>query len=91
MLGNACLVHLSCNSSFVWSVDSEGQVFHRIGASAPRPGHLNPVWLPIDTFSEIIFTKVFCGPVDWMVRVVKLDFFFFFFFLNGSGWHIKLP
>lgn len=69
-LGDVFLVHLSCNNSFVWAVDSEGQVFNRIGAGAPRPGQLNPVWLPIDTYSEIIFTKVVNGPLDWMVWAV---------------------
>ena len=68
--GENYLVHLSCNSSFVWVVDSDGMVFHRIGAAAPKAGQLNPAWLPIDTYSEIIFTKVVNGPVDWMVNAL---------------------
>lgn len=69
-LGDVFLVYLSCNNSYVWAVDSDGQVFNRIGANAPRPGQLNPVWLPIDTYSEIVFTKVVNGPADWMVWAV---------------------
>ncbi|KAK7104074.1 hypothetical protein V1264_018848 [Littorina saxatilis] len=69
-LGEAFIVHLSCNSSFVWVVDGDGQVFHRIGAAALKPGQLNPVWLPIDSYSEIVFNKVANGPVDWMVWAV---------------------
>ena len=70
LTGENYLVHLSCNSSFVWVVDADGMVFHRIGAAAPKAEQLNPVWLPIDTYSEIIFTKVVNGPVDWMVKAL---------------------
>lgn len=69
-LGDILLVHLSCNSSYIWVVDIDGQVFHRIGAAPLRPGQLNPVWLPIDTYSEIVFTKVVNGPQNWMVWAV---------------------
>ncbi|XP_076442661.1 tectonin beta-propeller repeat-containing protein 2-like [Babylonia areolata] len=69
-LGDVFLVHVSCNNSYVWVVDGDGRVFHRIGAAAPRPGQLNPVWLPIDVYTEIVFTKVVTGPLDWMVWAV---------------------
>nr|KAG5695187.1 hypothetical protein BaRGS_018309 [Batillaria attramentaria] len=42
------------------------------------PGQLNPVWLPIDTYSEIVFTKVVNGPIDWMLtfkRNLKMHLF----------------
>ncbi|KAL8602690.1 hypothetical protein ACOMHN_058643 [Nucella lapillus] len=69
-LGDVFLVHVSCNNNYVWVVDGEGRVFHCIGAAAPRPGQLNPVWLPIDVYTEIIFTKVVIGLLDWMVWAV---------------------
>ncbi|XP_041353427.1 tectonin beta-propeller repeat-containing protein 2-like [Gigantopelta aegis] len=69
-LGDSQLIHVSCNALFVWAVDCEGHVYHRIGAKAPQDQQLSPAWLPIDSFSEIVFTKVIVGPLDWMVWAI---------------------
>ncbi|GFO17040.1 tectonin beta-propeller repeat-containing protein 2-like isoform x2 [Plakobranchus ocellatus] len=66
-LGKAQLVHLSCNASYVWAVDTKGRVYQRIGVSPPSETNLNPVWLPLQHHGDVLFTKVFVGPLDWMV------------------------
>ena len=71
--GEAYFVHLSCNSSYVWAVDAEGGVYQRIGSGPPSPVNLNPVWLPIGTFGELLFTKIFVSPLDWMVSCVHIS------------------
>ncbi|GFR99975.1 tectonin beta-propeller repeat-containing protein 2 [Elysia marginata] len=71
-LGEAHFVHLSCNSSYVWAVEAEGGVYQRIGTRAPSDTDLNPVWLPIDTFGDVCFTKIFVSPLDWMACSVLL-------------------
>ncbi|KAK0046533.1 tectonin beta-propeller repeat-containing protein 2 [Biomphalaria pfeifferi] len=69
-LGDAKFVHLSCNSLYVWAVEAEGVIYQRIGARAPDENNLNPVWLPIETFGDIVFTRVHVGPLDWMVWAI---------------------
>ncbi|KAH9495061.1 hypothetical protein Btru_018728 [Bulinus truncatus] len=69
-LGDAQFVHLSCNSLYVWAVEAEGVIYQRIGAGAPDENNLNPVWLPIETFGDIVFTRVHVGPLDWMVWAI---------------------
>ncbi|CAL1547450.1 unnamed protein product [Lymnaea stagnalis] len=66
-LGDARVVHLSCNAGYVWAIEAEGVVYHRIGAKPPVEDILNPAWLPIETFGDIVFTRVHVGCLDWMV------------------------
>ncbi|XP_046579933.1 tectonin beta-propeller repeat-containing protein 2-like isoform X3 [Haliotis rubra] len=69
-LGDSQLIHVSCNSQYVWTVDCNGWVYQRIGAKAPTDQQLSPAWLPIDSFSEITFTQVVTGPLEWMVWAI---------------------
>ncbi|XP_067682961.1 tectonin beta-propeller repeat-containing protein 2-like [Haliotis asinina] len=69
-LGDSQLIHVSCNSQYVWTVDCNGLVYQRIGAKAPTDQQLSPAWLPIDSFSEITFTQVVTGPLEWMVWAI---------------------
>ncbi|XP_012939414.1 tectonin beta-propeller repeat-containing protein 2 isoform X2 [Aplysia californica] len=69
-LGDAHIIHLSCNTLYVWAVESEGVIYQRIGAKPPSDNTLSAVWLPIDTFADIVFTRVNVGPLDWMVWAV---------------------
>ena len=66
------LVSVSCGKINVWAVDSDGNVFHRIGARAPSDHNLNAAWLPVDN-SGTQFTKVIAGSQDWMVNMVYIQ------------------
>lgn len=62
------LVHISCANVNVWSVDSDGMVWHRIGVKAPSDLSLNAAWLPVDN-GGTVFTQVVSGQQDWKVHV----------------------
>ncbi|ESO90159.1 hypothetical protein LOTGIDRAFT_233953 [Lottia gigantea] len=66
-LGDAHLIHISCNNQYIWAVDASGMVYQRIGSKAPTNQELSPVWLPLDSFSGIVFNHIAVGFNDWMV------------------------
>ncbi|CAG5119309.1 unnamed protein product [Candidula unifasciata] len=66
-LGQAHIVHITCNSLYVWAVEADGTVYQRIGAKAPSHNNLSPAWLAIDSFDAILFTRIYVGQLDWMV------------------------
>ncbi|BFZ11505.1 hypothetical protein BsWGS_14546 [Bradybaena similaris] len=66
-LGQAHLVHISCNSLYVWAVEADGTVYHRIGARPPSQNSLSPAWLAIDSFDTILFTRIYVSQLDWLV------------------------
>lgn len=67
--GEAHIVSISCGSQTVWAVDSDGQVFQRLGVKPASSYQLNPAWLPIPSTATIFFTHVATGPEDFMVRM----------------------
>lgn len=62
------LVHISCAKETVWSVDSDGRVYHRIGVKAPSDRSLNAAWLPVDN-GETVFTQIVSCEEEWKVSV----------------------
>lgn len=66
-IGQAHIVHISCNSLYVWAVEAEGTVYQRIGARPPSENSLSPAWLAIDSFDTIVFTRIYVGQLDWLV------------------------
>ncbi|KAL5007962.1 hypothetical protein ScPMuIL_013543 [Solemya velum] len=70
-LGDVHLIHLSCGTLNIWAIDSEGDVFQRIGVKAPSSHSLNPAWLVVDSSpTGTVFTQVESGPQDWMVWAI---------------------
>ncbi|KAK3591291.1 hypothetical protein CHS0354_004340 [Potamilus streckersoni] len=63
------LIHVSCGQQYVWAVDSDGDVFQRIGVRAPSTHGLNAAWLPVDR-GGTVFTHIKAGPQDWMVWAI---------------------
>ncbi|KAL3873059.1 hypothetical protein ACJMK2_036220 [Sinanodonta woodiana] len=63
------LIHVSCGQQNVWAVDSNGDVFQRIGVRAPTSHSLNAAWLPVDR-GDTVFTHIKAGPQDWMVWAI---------------------
>ncbi|XP_060581801.1 tectonin beta-propeller repeat-containing protein 2-like [Ruditapes philippinarum] len=63
------LVNMSCADMTVWSVDSDGMVWHRIGVKAPSDLSLNAAWLPVDN-GGTVFTHVVSCQQDWKVWAI---------------------
>ena len=65
-------VWLCCGAENVWAVDHRGQVYMRIGVTAPVNQLLNPAWVPVDGAPQTIgarFVKVMTASNDWMVSL----------------------
>ncbi|KAL4238724.1 Propeller [Mactra antiquata] len=63
------IVSVSCSNLNVWSVDSDGGVWHRIGVRAPTDLSLNAAWLPVEN-GGTVFTQVISGPQEWKVWAI---------------------
>ncbi|XP_064621989.1 tectonin beta-propeller repeat-containing protein 2-like [Lineus longissimus] len=71
-LADKQIVYVSAGMMNVWSVDSEGTIYLRIGVTAAENQVMNPVWVPVDGApqSGAQFVKVFTGPEDRKVWAI---------------------
>lgn len=73
------MIHMVCNSAGVWAVDDHGHIHFRHGHACSSHSIdsndvsvLPPAWITIPGSPEKqrTFSQIYCGPADWMVRLM---------------------
>ena len=70
--GSKRLSSLCCGSQHVWAVDSEGEIYFRVGTAPPSEDIMVPVWISVDgttSTHDSHFVNVMCNNSDTLVNI----------------------